>query len=76
MALSFPNGLLKESLKEEWRTGIQESAPPQTWEGGRGGHHLSGNLIFPTVSQDARSIKLIIKDIYGVSQREFLWALK
>lgn len=40
-----------------------------------GGHHISGNLIFPSIEK-TESIKLIIKDIYGVKEREFLWELE
>lgn len=45
---------------------------PLEWQGGQGGHHLSGTLIFPTVKETA-SLRLIIRDVYGVKEREFLW---
>lgn len=49
---------------------------PLSWDGGRGGHHLSGALIFPAISADAKNMKLIIKDIYGVAKRKFEWEIK
>ncbi len=47
---------------------------PLEWQGGQGGHHLSGILIFPIIKKTGQ-IKLIINDIYNVSEREFLWNL-
>lgn len=54
------------------------------WDGGRGGHHLSGRLSFPTrdgrgnplVAADTRYIKLLIRDVAGVPERVFRWELK
>lgn len=45
---------------------------PLEWQGPIGGHHLSGLLIFPAI-QKTKSIKLIIKEVYEIKQREFLW---
>jgi len=47
---------------------------PISWSGGKGGHHLEGNLVFPPFSDKANSIKLIIKQIDGVD-RVFIWSL-
>lgn len=47
---------------------------PKEWQGGTGGHHLSGTLIFPAV-KEAKWIKLIIKNI-GAKEVEFLWNLE
>ncbi len=41
-----------------------------------GGHHRKGILEFPVLKGNPRSIKLIIKDIAGVSERVFKWDLK
>ena len=48
---------------------------PLKWQGDRGGHHLSGKLIFPPIIKETKKIKLIIKDVYGIKEREFLWDL-
>jgi hypothetical protein len=39
-----------------------------------GGHHLSGFLVFEK-SAEAKELKLIIKGIAGVAEREFSWKL-
>lgn len=49
---------------------------PQKWQGGSGGHHLSGKLIFPPLTEKTNKIKLIIKDIYDVKERIFEWNLE
>lgn len=46
---------------------------PLEWQGGQGGHHLSGTLIFSAISGNVKQIKLILGDIYGVKEREFSW---
>ncbi len=48
---------------------------PTEWQGGRGGHHLSGLLIFPPISPAVKQIKLRLVDIYGVAERTFEWDL-
>jgi len=48
---------------------------PLSWTGGRGGHHIEGELIFPKISQDAKSVKLIISKING-QNRIFEWKLE
>lgn len=48
---------------------------PLSWNGGMGGHHLEGNLLFPPFSKDAKSIKLTIKQVGGVD-RIFNWVLR
>lgn len=47
---------------------------PLGWQGGKGGHHISGILIFPVI-KTTEKIKLIINDVYNVREREFLWDL-
>lgn len=49
---------------------------PSSWQGGSGGHHLSGTLVFPKITNNAKQIKLIIKDVYNIELREFLWNLE
>mgnify|MGYP001564496844 CR=1 FL=1 len=48
-----------------------------SWDGGAaGGHHMEGVLTFPKVSGSSQSMKLIIKDVYNVPERTFVWDLK
>ncbi|MCL5019388.1 MAG: hypothetical protein M1426_02780 [Patescibacteria group bacterium] len=44
-----------------------------SWAGGEG-HHVRGNLIFPPVSKDAKSVRLAIKGIDNID-RNFEWKL-
>jgi hypothetical protein len=49
---------------------------PISWEGSApGGHHRSGTLTFPELNGETTYIKLIIKDVYGVPERVFIWEL-
>lgn len=48
---------------------------PLEWQGGRGGHHLSGILVFPAASSKTNSLTLKIFDVYNVPEREFWWEL-
>lgn len=48
---------------------------PTSWDGGKGGHHLFGNLKFPSFNEKTSSMKLIINDVAGVPQRIFEWKL-
>ncbi|MBI4128231.1 MAG: hypothetical protein HY459_04130 [Parcubacteria group bacterium] len=46
------------------------------WEGDPpSGHHRAGELIFPPLLGETRSIRLIISGIGGVPERTFLWNL-
>jgi len=47
---------------------------PTNWTGGQGGHHINGNLVFPPISKDTKSVKLTIKEINNID-REFIWKL-
>lgn len=47
---------------------------PTNWTGGQGGHHISGDLIFPPVSKDAKFVILTIKEIDNID-RKFSWNL-
>lgn len=50
---------------------------PTGWEGSPpGGHHRSGILSFPRVGTGTGSIKLTIRNVYGVPERVFEWALQ
>lgn len=44
------------------------------WTGGRGGHHLSGQIIFPKIKKGTKSLTLIISQI-GAVDRSFEWDL-
>lgn len=46
-----------------------------SWSGGSGGHHLDGELVFPAINPNAKSITLTIQDIAGID-RTFNWQLK
>lgn len=48
---------------------------PLEWQGEQGGHHLSGILVFPVLQGETAIFKLVIKDVYGIKKREFLWNL-
>lgn len=48
---------------------------PQSWDGGSGGHHLQGALIFPALPAATTKMRLVIKNIYGVAKRAFEWRL-
>jgi rhodanese-related sulfurtransferase len=47
------------------------------WDGGSGGHHLTGKLVFsnnpPVTKPGAKWVELELKDIAGVSVRTFRW---
>ncbi|MCL6096619.1 MAG: hypothetical protein M1444_02995 [Patescibacteria group bacterium] len=47
---------------------------PISWSGGTGGHHIEGQLVFQSLSEGAKSVKLTIKQIGGVD-RIFKWSL-
>ncbi len=47
---------------------------PVSWSGGSGGHHLSGELVFPALSPSAKSVSLTIQTLGGVD-RNFKWDL-
>lgn len=45
-----------------------------SWNGGKGGHHLSGKLTFPSLAKEATSLTLAIKNIDNID-RVFRWEL-
>lgn len=45
------------------------------WTGGRGSHHLSGDIIFPPLDVNAVSVTLSVKGVSGVD-REFQWNIR
>lgn len=47
---------------------------PLSWGGGSGGHHLTGELVFPGLSAKTKSVELIILNISGFDRR-FTWNL-
>ncbi len=49
----------------------EDAYPPIRWEGSPpGGHHRSGILIFPDVSQKAE-MRIVVRDVYGVPEWVF-----
>jgi hypothetical protein len=64
------------------RTDDGREIAPASWEAPKGGHHRSGRLVFPATSPDgtallsgARGVELLIRDVAGVPERSFRWAL-
>jgi hypothetical protein len=49
---------------------------PSGLENKGGGHHRDVTLIFPKVSTQTKSLELIIKEIAGVKERKFRWAVQ
>jgi hypothetical protein len=60
-------------------TGLTVAA--SAWDGGRGGHHLSGTLSFPALVdgkpllEDASTLTVTIRDV-AAPERKFQWTLK
>jgi hypothetical protein len=56
---------------------------PLAWEAPTGGHHREGTLTFPTTTADgaplfeagAGTVELVIRDVAGVAERAFRWAI-
>ena len=61
--------------KAELQDNKGRSFRPVSWDGGRGGHHLFGTLKFPSFNEKISFMKLIIKDVPGVSERIFEWKI-
>jgi len=53
-----------------------KSYPPTAVENKGGGHHREIILTFPKVSPDAKTFKIVIKDVAGVKERIFSWKLE
>ena len=49
---------------------------PASWDGGSGGHHLSGTLYFSEPIKAAKTIKFVIENVYNVEKRAFIWEIK
>lgn len=65
-------GLTKQAILYD---GQNRQYLPISWDGGSGGHHLEGILIFPALTEETKNIKLIIKGVYDVPERIFEWNL-
>lgn len=61
--------LLRDNEGKTYKALNWKGSPP-------GGHHRKGVLEFPELQGTLQSIKLIIKDIAGVSERSFEWEIK
>lgn len=44
------------------------------WTGNSGGHHVSGQLLFPAISSEATELTLMLKEVDTVTE-EFVWKL-
>lgn len=49
---------------------------PIDWNGGSGGHHLTGELVFPVFSQESQKLTLVIEDASDVDERVFEWDMR
>ena len=57
---------------------------PSAWDAPKGGHHREVTLTFPkrtsdgsrVIGRDTRRIRLVIRDVAGVTERSFEWKLK
>lgn len=76
ISLSTHSVELDKSLKDVSLLEDDEGniSAPINWSGGSGGHHIEGNLVFPSFPDKTKSVKLIIKQIGGV-ERVFKWTL-
>ena len=45
------------------------------WTGGRGGHHLKGEIIFSEIDKDAKTIEMEVNEVGGV-KRIFHWDIQ
>jgi len=54
------------------RDGKGNIIKPAAWDGGIGGHHLSGTLRFPKFD-DREGFELVVQDIAGVKERVLKW---
>jgi len=69
------SAILRDNLGREYA--------PLSWDGGSGGHHLSGNLSLsainasgqPVLAPEVKVLELILKGIGGVPSRVFRWEL-
>lgn len=53
-----------------------KSYPPTAVENKGGGHHREIILTFPKASPDAKTLKVVIKDVAGVKERVFSWKVE
>jgi len=60
--------LLQDERGKQYQALNWDGSPP-------GGHHRGGKLEFPKLEGSPQSIKLIIRDVSGVSERIFEWKL-
>ncbi len=54
------------------RDGKGNIIKPESWSGGIGGHHFSGDLKFPKFD-DSAGFELVIQDVAGVKERVLKW---
>ena len=53
--------------------------PATSWAAPKGGHHRSGELVFPAVLPDGQPtigtqpVELVIRDVAGIPERTFTW---
>ena len=59
------------------RSNTGEEVQPTKWDGpAGGGHHVSGTLSFPQLTDRGQSVTLILHGIAGVPERTFEWEVK
>lgn len=58
------------------RDGSGKIYTPTKVENKGGGHHRQVALTFPKISEEAKRVDVVIKDVAGVKERSFSWVLK
>lgn len=53
----------------------QREYSAQEWQGGNGGHHLQGTLVFSAITQSTTTLTLLIRDVYNTPERRFEWVI-
>ena len=49
---------------------------PKRWEGDPpGGHHRKGTLVFGAIEPTPKMLRLIVRQVGGIVEREFLWTI-
>ena len=50
---------------------------PLSWDGDPpGGHHREGVLTFPAFQERPQSVTLILRNVGGIAEREFIWRIQ
>ncbi len=67
-AIETKNIILRDDTGKEYK--------PTTWDGSEpGGHHRSGTLTFPDLTDKPKYVELVVKGFAKVPERVFKWEL-